>query len=107
MRGWTVYSPERSSQVVRILVWTNAIAPFTASPAFANPAVSPLSTSTILVVIPPAGVGGDHPIETRRTGNGSGARTSRCVAPSLHPIGIVNFPYELHPRPRAEMLRRP
>ena len=85
------YSAVSCSQVTRKFEWTSTIALFVPAPALAKPASSPKPTSTIFAVKPPSGVGGDHPIETSRTGNGSGDRISTRVFPSTHATGTVYF----------------
>src|SRR6266404_63889 len=47
--------------------------------------------STRLASIPPAGVGGDQPSATRRTGNFTGPDNSKRVSPSLQVSGSVYF----------------
>src|SRR5437870_4446738 len=89
--GARKYSLNRSSQVLPISEWASRIAPFAEAPARAKSASLPSPMSTKFASSPAAGVGGAHPTETSRIGNGAGIRTSSRVAPSLQLSGMVYF----------------
>jgi len=89
--GARKYSLNRSSQVLPISEWASRIAAFAEAPARAKSASLPSPMSTKFASSPAAGVGGAHPTETSRIGNGAGIRTSSRVAPSLQLSGMVYF----------------
>src|SRR5580704_13888201 len=89
--GGSAYSLNRSLQVDPILLETSRIEPFRAPPALPKSSTVPNPTSTRFVSMPPAGVAGDHPSDTRRTGNFSGPSSSSRVSPSLQRVASVYF----------------